>query len=211
MSIGAHVKIHPWVKIVHDEDNFSIGDYSQIDDFVFINAGKRCTLGRFVQICSFVSVIGGGEFVLGDFAGVSAGCRIITGTDDYQGPYMTNSTIPRDFTHYTVSHVTIGPHAIIGTNVVIFPGVTVGEGASVGACSSVRRDLPPWGVYAGNPLRKIGERDRDAILEKKRLFLEKLAMGLHPRTQSDSSHMRQGRANLLACDLDAGPIRGVGG
>ena len=152
MSIGAHVKIHPWVKIVHHEDNFSIGDYSQIDDFVFINAGKRCTIGRFAQICSFVSVIGGGEFVLGDFAGVSAGCRIITGTDDYQGPFMTNSTIPREFTHYTVSHVTIGPHTIIGTNVVIFPGVTVGEGVLRPiACGFLQRSRRDPGEEAALP------------------------------------------------------------
>jgi acetyltransferase-like isoleucine patch superfamily enzyme len=93
---------------------------------------------------------------------------------------MTNPTIPRDFTHYTVSHVTIGQHAILGTNVVVFPGVTIGEGASVGACTSVRRDLPAWGIYAGEPLRKIGERDREAILEKRRQFLERLAIAGPP-------------------------------
>lgn len=187
MNVGANVKIHPWVKIVQKDDNFSVGDYSQIDDFVFINAGKRCTLGRFVHICSFVSIIGGGEFRLDDFAGLSAGCRVITGTDDYQGPYLSNPTVPRAFTNYTVSHVTIGQHAIIGTNVVIFPGVTIGEGAAVSACTSVRRDLPAWGVYAGEPLRKIGERDREAILEKKRLFLEQLAIGVVPRSQQAAS------------------------
>ncbi|HVI74260.1 MAG TPA: acyltransferase [Anaeromyxobacteraceae bacterium] len=175
MTIAASAKIHPWVKIVRKDDNFSIGDYSQIDDFVFINAGKSCRLGRFVHVCSFVSIIGGGEFVLEDFAGLSAGCRVITGTDDYRGPYLTNPTIPREFTNYAVSHVTIREHAIVGTNVVIFPGVTIGEGAAVSASTVVRRDLPAWGVYAGDPLRKIGQRDRNAILEKQRIFLERLA------------------------------------
>jgi galactoside O-acetyltransferase len=70
--------------------------------------------------------------------------------------------------------VIIEKHAIVGTNAVIFPGVTIGEGAAVGACVLVRRNLPPWGIYAGEPLRKIGERDRAAILEKRRLLLEKL-------------------------------------
>jgi hypothetical protein len=32
-------------------------------------------------------------------------------------------------------------------------------------------------VYAGDPARKIGERDWTAILEKRRLLLEKLANG----------------------------------
>jgi galactoside O-acetyltransferase len=73
--------------------------------------------------------------------------------------------------------VTIGKHAIVGTNVVIFPGVTIGEGVAVAACSTVRRDLSAWGMYGGDPLRKIGWRNREAILEKKRLFLEKHASG----------------------------------
>jgi len=47
----------------------------------------------------------------------------------------------------------------------------------VAACAVVRRDLAPWGVYAGDPARKIGERDREAIREKRRLLLEKLAAG----------------------------------
>jgi galactoside O-acetyltransferase len=177
LSVAASAKIYPWAKIVQEAGNFSVGEHSQIDDFAFINSGRRCTIGRFVHIASFVSVIGGGEFVIDDFAGLSAGVRIITGTDDYLGPYLTNPTVPREFTNYKISHVHIGKSAIVGTNAVVFPGVTIGEGASVGACTVVRRDLAPWGVYAGDPVRKIGERDRDAILEKRRLLLEQLAAG----------------------------------
>jgi acetyltransferase-like isoleucine patch superfamily enzyme len=73
--------------------------------------------------------------------------------------------------------VTIEKHVIIGTNAIVFPGVTIGEGAAIGAGVTVRRDLAPWGVYAGEPLRKIGERDREGILEKRRLLLERLGAG----------------------------------
>jgi galactoside O-acetyltransferase len=168
MSMSATAKIYPWARIVCDGSNFAIGDHSQIDDFVFINAGRRCTIGRFVHIASFVSVVGGGEFSIGDFSGFSAGCRIITGTDDYTGPYLTNPTVPHEFTNYLISRVTIGEHVIVGTNAVIFPGVTIGDGVAVAACAVVRKDLEPWGIYAGDPIRRIGERDRDAILAKTR-------------------------------------------
>jgi galactoside O-acetyltransferase len=177
MTMSARAKIFPWAKIVHDGSNFSIGDHSQVDDFVFINAGKMCRIGRFVHIASFVSVIGGGELLVDDFSGFSAGCRVITGTDDYTGPFMTNPTVPREFTHYELSRVTIEKHVIVGTNAIVFPGVTIGEGAAIGAGVTVRRDLAPWGVYAGEPLRKIGERDREGILEKRRLLLERLGAG----------------------------------
>jgi acetyltransferase-like isoleucine patch superfamily enzyme len=176
MSIAPSAKVYPWARIIQNGSNFSVGDHSQIDDFAFINAGKACRIGRFVHIASFVSIIGGGEFSIGDFSGFSAGCRVITGTDDYLGPYLTNPTVPREFGNYLISHVTIGEHVIVGTNAVIFPGVTIGDGAAVGACAVVRRDLPAWGVYGGDGARKIGERDRVAILEKRRLLLEKLAL-----------------------------------
>jgi galactoside O-acetyltransferase len=175
MSIAATAKIYPWAKIIDCGSSFSLGDHSQIDDFVFVNSGKLCRIGRFVHIASFVSIVGGGEFSIDDFSGLSAGCRVITGTDDYVGPFLTNPTVPREFTNYQISHVTIEQHVIIGTNSVIFPGVTIGEGAAVGACAVVRRDLPAWGVYAGEPLRKVGQRDRAAVLEKRRLLLESLA------------------------------------
>jgi acetyltransferase-like isoleucine patch superfamily enzyme len=173
MNIAVSAKIFPGCRIVDDGGSLSIGEHSQIDDFAFLNAGKLCRIGRFVHIASFVSVIGGGEFSIDDFSGLSAGCRVITGTDDYTGPFMTNPTVPPEFTNHRVSHVVIAKHVIVGTNAVIFPGVTIGEGAAVGACGVVRRDVPPWGVYAGDPLRKIGERNREAILEKAASLLEK--------------------------------------
>lgn len=177
MNIAANAKIFPWAKIIHDEHNFFVGEHSQIDDFVFINAGKMCRIGRYVHIASFVSVIGGGEFSIDDFSGFSAGCRVITGTDDYMGPYMTNPTVPRELTNYLISHVTIEKNVIIGTNAVIFPGVTIGEGVAVGACTTVRKDLAPWGIYAGEPLRRIGERDRTKILELRKILLDRLGRG----------------------------------
>jgi galactoside O-acetyltransferase len=173
MSVAPSAKIYPSCRIIHAGEALSVGEHSQIDDFAFVNAGKLCRIGRFVHIASFVSVIGGGEFVIDDFSGLSAGCRVITGTDDYTGPFLTNPTVPPEFTNVLTSRVTIGKHVIVGTNVVIFPGVTIGEGAAIGACSVVRRDLPPWGVYAGDPLRRIGERNRAAILEKAALLVER--------------------------------------
>jgi acetyltransferase-like isoleucine patch superfamily enzyme len=177
MTIAANAKIFPWAKIIHDDHNLFVGEHTQIDDFAFINAGRMCRIGSYVHIASFVSIIGGGEFFIDDFSGFSAGCRVITGTDDYMGPFMTNPTVPREFTHYQISHVTIEKHVIVGTNAVIFPGVTIGEGVAVAACTMVRKDLAPWGVYAGDPPRRIGERDRDKILELKRLMLARLAAG----------------------------------
>lgn len=166
-------KIYELAKIVNKE-NFLIDFFSQIDDFVFINAGSRTEIGKFVHIASFCSVIGGGEFYMEDFSGLSSGCRIITGSDDFCGGGLTNPTVPADYTNVKKSFVKIKRHAIIGTNVTIFPGVTVGEGAAVGAGCIVRKDLAPWSIYAGQECRRVKDRPSELIFQlERKLFKEK--------------------------------------
>jgi acetyltransferase-like isoleucine patch superfamily enzyme len=165
-------KIYSTAKIIH-EDRLVIADTSQIDDFVFLNAGKSTVIGDYVHIASFCSVIGGGEFYMGSFSGLSAGCRIITGSDDFLGGALTNPTVPAEFTNVKVSYVRIGKHAILGTNVVVLPGVEIGEGAAVGAGCVVRKNLEPWTVYVGQDCRPVKERPRQRIFELEQLLLSK--------------------------------------
>lgn len=71
----------------------------------------------------------------------------------------------KDWSHVTISPVTICNKAWIGFGVSILKGVTIGEGAVIGAKSVVTRDIPPWAVVAGNPariLRTLDERTSDA-------------------------------------------------
>lgn len=156
-------KIYGWAKIVN-QDNFTIGDFSQIDDFVFLNAGDEIKIGRFVHISSFCSVSGGGKFYMDDFSGFSAGVRVITGSDDFSGGFLTNPTVPCEYTCVKRSRVHVGKHAIVGTNVIIFPGVTIGDGAAVGAGCIVRKNLEPWTVYAGQDCQPIKSRDKTSVL-----------------------------------------------
>lgn len=57
--------------------------------------------------------------------------------------------------------VVIENRAWIGYRAVVLPGVTIGEGAVVGAGSVVTKDVEPYAIVAGNPAKKIGERNRD--------------------------------------------------
>lgn len=168
------VKIFPQAKIVAKEGALSIRESSQIDDFAFINAGLRLAIGRFVHVSSFCSIVGGGECELMDFCGLSAGCRIVTGSDDFSGGYLTNPTVSSEFKNVLTGRVVIGRHAVLGSNVVVMPGVLIGDGATVGAGSIVTKDLDPWTVYAGFSPRKIGERDSVAVLSKEAAFLASL-------------------------------------
>ncbi|OYW64518.1 MAG: hypothetical protein B7Z32_07270 [Hydrogenophilales bacterium 12-64-13] len=172
--ISALAKIYPLAKIIPGQGGCVIGDHAQIDDFVFINCGQMLNIGRYAHIASFCSVIGGGAFYMEDFAGLSAGCRVVTGTDDYSGPYLTNPTVPGQYRNVVQSKVVMGRHAILGSNCVVMPGVTIGEGATVGAGCIINKDLDPWGVYVGHTPRKIAERDRDAVLSLEKALCARL-------------------------------------
>jgi len=58
---------------------------------------------------------------------------------------------------------------IIGASSVIIGAADIGEGCSLGAVTVVvNTDLDPWGMYVGNPARRVKERKRDLLeLEKK--------------------------------------------
>jgi acetyltransferase-like isoleucine patch superfamily enzyme len=166
-------KVYELAKVV-GRANFTLGVNSQIDDFCFINAGDKCVIGRNVHIASFTSIAGGGECYIDDFAGLSAGCRLITASDDFTGPYLTNPTVSPEYTNVNKGIIRIGKHAIIGTNCVIFPNVTIGEGCAVGAGAIIRKDLKAWTVYAviNGKLKALKERPQEVILAKEKAYLE---------------------------------------
>lgn len=161
---GKNVRIYPLTKILNPEV-VSIGDNVIIDDFVFIMGGQETEIGSYVHIACFCSITGGGKFVMEDFSGLSGGCRIYTGTEDFSGSSLTNPTIPNEFRNAIRSFVTIRKHAILGANVVVLPGVTIGEGAAIGACSLVTKDIEPWTISVGNPVKVLRERPKEKILE----------------------------------------------
>ena len=63
----------------------------------------------------------------------------------------------KDWTHVSCATVIIGNKSWIGFNSIILKGITIGEGAIIGAGSVVTKDVPPWTIVAGNPMRTIRE------------------------------------------------------
>lgn len=59
---------------------------------------------------------------------------------------------------------TIGNDVWIGAAALILKGVTIGDGAVVAAGAVVTRDVPPYGIVAGNPARLIRYRFDDVVV-----------------------------------------------
>lgn len=119
-------------------------------------------------------MIGAGEITLSDFCNISSRVSIFSSNDDYSGATMTNPTVPSEYTGVTHADVFLGRHVIVGSGCVILPGVTLEEGVAAGALSLVTRNCMAFGIYAGNPARRISERKRD-LLELERVFLSGVA------------------------------------
>ena len=83
---------------------------------------------------------------------------------------MTNPTVPHEYTGVEHADVFLGKHVIVGSGCVILPGMVLEEGVAVGALSLVNRDCKAFGIYAGNPARRIKDRKRD-LLELEQRFM----------------------------------------
>lgn len=59
----------------------------------------------------------------------------------------------------------IGNDGWIGENVTILPGIHIGDGAIIGANSVVSKNVKPYTVVAGNPIKEIRKRFTDEQIE----------------------------------------------
>lgn len=169
-SLGKNVQISDKASI-YNCNQISIGDNSRVDDYCVLSG--NITIGNHVHIAPFCLLAGGEKgIIMEDFSGLAYRVTVFTQSDDYSGETLTNPTIPKQYKNELKKAIYIGRHVIIGTNSVVMPGVTLAEGCSVGAMSLLRKSTEPWGVYLGNPAKRIKERKQD-LLKLEQEFLGK--------------------------------------
>lgn len=160
-SVGHNVLISSKASF-YGADNIHIGNNVRIDDFCVLSAGKGgIYIGNYIHIAVYSSLIGAEKIVLKDYSNISSRVSIYSSNDDYSGLFMSNPMVPAEFTNVTHAPVIIGKHVIIGSGSIVLPGVSINAGAAIGALSLVKRDCDEFTLYAGNPLKKIKERQKD--------------------------------------------------
>ena len=65
--------------------------------------------------------------------------------------------------------ISIGNDVFIGANVTVLDGFTIGDGAVIGAGAVVSKDIPPYAIAVGCPIKIIKYRFTPEVIEK---FLE---------------------------------------
>ena len=134
-----------------------IGDYTYIAMNPYIsmtNIGKFCSIGPNL-------VCGWGIHPIN---GIST-APMFYSTMKQNG--MTLSTVDKVEERKPIS---IGNDVFIGANVTVLDGVTIGDGAVIGAGAVVSKDVPPYAVAVGCPIRIIKYRlKHDQIAELQRI------------------------------------------
>lgn len=153
-------------------DRIALGSNVRIDDFCILSAGLGgIFIGDYVHIAVYSSLIGAGRITLSDFCNISSRVSIYASNDDYSGLTMSNPTVPSQYTGVTHADVFLGKHVIVGSGSVILPGTTLEEGVAVGALSLITKNCKSFGIYVGNPARRIKERKRDLLQLEQQLLL----------------------------------------
>ncbi|MBA3315520.1 MAG: putative colanic acid biosynthesis acetyltransferase [Planctomycetaceae bacterium] len=106
------------------------------------------TLGRFTRIGDGVDCYCVGPVTLGDYSTVSQRAFLCGASHDVSDPTMS----------LVVRPINIGASAWVCAEAFVGPGVTVGKGAVVAARGVAVKDVEPWTVVGGNPVRFLRKR-----------------------------------------------------
>ncbi|MDK1489148.1 CatB-related O-acetyltransferase [Sinorhizobium sp. 7-81] len=137
-----------------------VGDYSYYDDpdgperfeekcvlYHYDFIGDRLVIGRYCAIATGAQfIMNGANHALGGFSTFPFGI--------FPGGWRDGSD-PAAFASGYRCNTVVGNDVWIGMDATVLPGITVGNGAIVGMKSVASKDVPPYAVVAGNPVRVV--------------------------------------------------------
>jgi acetyltransferase-like isoleucine patch superfamily enzyme len=147
--LGHNCKIYPRARLT----NTIIGSYTYIAENAIINntvIGKFCSIGPNL-FCGW---------------GIHPSNGISTHPMFYSIRKQNGITVSTENKIDEILQIKIGNDVFIGTNVTILDGITIGNGAIIGAGAVVSKDIPPYAIAVGNPIRIIKYRFDDITVGK---------------------------------------------
>ncbi len=116
--------------------------------------GGRIETGINVYIGPFTTIYGQGGVQIGTDTLISMHCRILSSNHSVPHPGTLICSQP-DILRPTA----IGRDVWLGAGVTVLGGVTIGDGCVIGAGAVVTRDVPPYSIAVGTPLRILRRRN----------------------------------------------------
>ncbi|MEK6904156.1 MAG: acyltransferase [Nanoarchaeota archaeon] len=152
--VNEHVRLGKDSKIWHfcnvygaEDGEVNIGEDTQVGSFTEIKpnvrVGSHCRFQSHVFVPDYVSI--------GNYVFVGPGVVFTNDPNPSAIKSMKREELEK------LEKTNIGDYAIIGAGSKIFCGITLGKFCLVGLGSVVIRDVPDYGVVAGNPAKVIGD------------------------------------------------------
>ncbi len=159
-TIDPSARISPLADIETSNRNshLYVGENTTIDAFVkikFTGGVGDIEIGSYGYLNSGIVIYSGNGVTIGNHVSIAANCTLAPVNHAYKAKEMT---IQEQRFLPSRGGIAIGNDVWIGANSVILDGSIIPEGCVIGASSLVRGELETYGVYAGNPLKKIGMR-----------------------------------------------------
>lgn len=161
LTVGEGVVISPDARIHPSTrgSQISIGDFSEIYDFVCIRAvggSGDITIGAHCYINPSCVLYSGNGITLGDYVLLAPGTMLLPTNHAFfrrDIPIRHQGFLP------SKNGIVIEDDVWIGANCVILDGSLVHRGAIVAAGSVVRGEIPAYEIWGGVPAQKLGERE----------------------------------------------------
>lgn len=128
---------------------------------------RNYNIGKYTYGRPKILFSNGADLEIGNYTSIANGVAIFLG-GNHNIKWVTTYPFPEiDIENVCPSkgNVKIGNDVWIGRNVTILSGVTIGDGAVIGASTVVAKDVEPYSIVVGNPMRLIKYRFRKDIIE----------------------------------------------
>jgi len=113
-------------------------------------------VGNCVGIGDGATIYNMDKIIIGDNSVISQGTHLCTGSHDFNAPNFQLITSP----------ISIGNHVWLCAESFVGPGVSIADGSVVAARGVVSKTInEPWLVWAGVPVKRIGIRDKQRVLQ----------------------------------------------
>jgi len=157
-----------FIRNVIKNPNIQVGEYTYYDD----PDGAEDFEKHVTHHYDFI----GDRLIIGKFCAIGRGVEFLMNGANHRMNAVT--TYPFSLMRHGWEKVTptlsdlpfkgdtiIGNDVWIGQNVTILPGVMIGDGAIIAANAVVARDIPPYRIAGGNPVRVFRQRFEDELIE----------------------------------------------
>lgn len=143
--------------IVYAPYSFSAND-TRIGDYTYISSNSHISKTVIGSFCSI-----GPNLLCG--WGVHPTNGLSTSPMFYSTQKQNGVSLSKQDKIEERKEIRIGNDVFVGANVTILDGVTIGDGAVIGAGAVVSKDIPPYAVAIGCPIRIVRYRFEDGQIE----------------------------------------------